>query len=90
MALQAAVRPDWLELLCDSDTPPDASKKRQRKSVERSAELLDECLELKEKYPVSEKYPERERSGVTGCEAFGCYCGYMEHFIPVDLRFHCV
>ena len=52
MALQSAVRPDWLELLCDSDTPPDASKKRQRKSLDRSLQLMDQCLALREKYQV--------------------------------------
>lgn len=52
MALQAAVRPDWLELLCDADTPPEASKKRQRKALDRSLELLDECLSLKDDHQV--------------------------------------
>jgi len=42
-----AMNPDVFVSLCDGDTPPDCSNKRVSKSVSKSLEFLDECLEMK-------------------------------------------
>jgi len=42
-----AMDPDVFVSLCDGDTPPGCSNKRTSKSVSKSLEFLDECLELK-------------------------------------------
>ncbi|XP_078686964.1 queuine tRNA-ribosyltransferase accessory subunit 2-like [Branchiostoma floridae x Branchiostoma belcheri] len=50
MAIQKAFRPDWYQCLCDGDTTsPDTSNKRLRKSVDRTLNFLDECLEIHQK-----------------------------------------
>ena len=45
MTIQESLKPDWYQALCDSDSDKDSSKKRLRKSVERTLNYLDECLE---------------------------------------------
>lgn len=47
MQVIKAMNPDVFIALCDGDTPPDCSNKRVYKSVSKSLEFLDECLELK-------------------------------------------
>lgn len=49
ISLQEALQPDWFEALCDGDTPPGCSMKRTKKAVDRTLELLDQCLEAKQK-----------------------------------------
>lgn len=46
MNVVEAMRPDWYEVLCDADTPPDASKKRLSKSATMSKSYLTQCLNL--------------------------------------------
>ena len=45
MVLQESMKPDWYQALCDSDSHKDSSARRLRKSVERTLDYLDECLE---------------------------------------------
>ena len=45
MILQESLKPDWYQALCDSDSHRDSSARRLRKSVERTLDYLDECLE---------------------------------------------
>lgn len=55
MALQAVVRPDWFQSMADGETvQEDTSKKRVRKSVDRTLAFLDECLQLQQKSQVLE------------------------------------
>ncbi|XP_062336190.1 queuine tRNA-ribosyltransferase accessory subunit 2 isoform X2 [Osmerus eperlanus] len=50
MALQKAVQPDWYQSMADGETwPSDTSRKRVRKSVDRTLAHLDECLLLHHK-----------------------------------------
>lgn len=50
MALQEVVRPDWFQSMADGETvQEDTSKKRVRKSVDRTLAFLDECLQLQQK-----------------------------------------
>ncbi|XP_053168786.1 queuine tRNA-ribosyltransferase accessory subunit 2 isoform X3 [Hemicordylus capensis] len=52
MDIQLAFQPDWFQCLSDGDTIAGAvSKKRAKKSVDRSLSFLDECLQLLEKSP---------------------------------------
>nr|XP_056714456.1 queuine tRNA-ribosyltransferase accessory subunit 2 [Euleptes europaea] len=52
MALQRALQPDWFQCLSDGDTiAAEVSKKRAKKSVDRSLSFLDECLQLQEEFP---------------------------------------
>lgn len=52
MAIQRALQPDWFQCLADGDTNAEVvSKKRAKKSVDRSLSFLDECLQLQEKIP---------------------------------------
>ncbi|XP_034717582.1 queuine tRNA-ribosyltransferase accessory subunit 2 isoform X2 [Etheostoma cragini] len=45
MALQKAVQPDWYQSMADGETwPNNTSRKRVRKSVDRTLAHLDECL----------------------------------------------
>lgn len=45
MALQAAVQPDWYHSMADGETwQGNTSRKRVRKSVDRTLAHLDECL----------------------------------------------
>lgn len=46
MNVVEAMRPDWYEILCDADTPPNASKKRLSKSTTMSKSYLTQCLNL--------------------------------------------
>ena len=43
-----ACKPDILIALSDGETPKDASKKRVSKSVSKSLEFLDHCLQRKD------------------------------------------
>ncbi|XP_013420284.1 queuine tRNA-ribosyltransferase accessory subunit 2-like [Lingula anatina] len=43
--LQEAIRPDWYQPLCDSDTDRNSSKKRLQKAVDRTLHFLDSCIE---------------------------------------------
>ncbi|XP_013776523.1 queuine tRNA-ribosyltransferase accessory subunit 2-like [Limulus polyphemus] len=45
MAAVESFRPAFYQVLCDSDTPQDSSRKRLTHSVERSLVHLDKCLE---------------------------------------------
>ncbi|XP_046880105.1 queuine tRNA-ribosyltransferase accessory subunit 2 isoform X2 [Hypomesus transpacificus] len=50
MALQKAVQPDWYQSMADGETwPSDTSRKRVRKSVDRTLAHLDQCLLLHHK-----------------------------------------
>ncbi|XP_061484343.1 queuine tRNA-ribosyltransferase accessory subunit 2 [Rhineura floridana] len=61
MALQSVIQPDWFQCLSDGDTVgEEISKKRAKKSVDRSLSFLDECLQLQE------KSPELQRSLIIG------------------------
>uniref|UniRef100_A0A8D0GBW3 Queuine tRNA-ribosyltransferase accessory subunit 2 n=1 Tax=Sphenodon punctatus TaxID=8508 RepID=A0A8D0GBW3_SPHPU len=52
MSIQRALQPDWFQCLSDGDTlSGETSKKRAKKSVDRSLSFLDECLQLQEKSP---------------------------------------
>ncbi|XP_062983716.1 queuine tRNA-ribosyltransferase accessory subunit 2 [Elgaria multicarinata webbii] len=52
MAIQQVIQPDWFQCLSDGDTiAGETSKKRAKKSVDRSLSFLDECLQLQEKSP---------------------------------------
>ncbi|CAI5773025.1 queuine tRNA-ribosyltransferase accessory subunit 2 isoform X1 [Podarcis lilfordi] len=52
MALQRVIQPDWFQCLSDGDTVGEGiSKKRAKKSVDRSLSFLDECLQLQDKSP---------------------------------------
>ena len=47
MALQKAVQPAWYQSMADGETwPSDTSRKRVRKSVDRTLAHLDQCLLL--------------------------------------------
>ena len=52
MQVIEALQPDWCQCLCDSDTSGASSRKRVRKSVDRSLDFLDRVIELKEKSEV--------------------------------------
>lgn len=45
--LLKTLRPDLYQALCDCDTEPNASKKRVRRSYDKSKVYLDQCLDLK-------------------------------------------
>lgn len=49
MDIQEAFCPDMYQALCDSDTDKNSSKKRIRKSVERTLDYLDGCIEIHNK-----------------------------------------
>ncbi|XP_072849926.2 queuine tRNA-ribosyltransferase accessory subunit 2 isoform X4 [Pogona vitticeps] len=52
MAIQQVIQPDWFQCLSDGDIlAGEVSKKRVRKSVDRSLSFLDECLQLQDKSP---------------------------------------
>ncbi|XP_050815114.1 queuine tRNA-ribosyltransferase accessory subunit 2 isoform X2 [Gopherus flavomarginatus] len=52
MSMQRALQPDWLQCLSDGDTiSGETSRKRAKKSVDRSLSFLDKCLQLQEKSP---------------------------------------
>ncbi|XP_038241156.1 queuine tRNA-ribosyltransferase accessory subunit 2 isoform X2 [Dermochelys coriacea] len=52
MSMQRALQPDWFQCLSDGDTiSGETSRKRAKKSVDRSLSFLDECLQLQEKSP---------------------------------------
>ncbi|XP_056415915.1 queuine tRNA-ribosyltransferase accessory subunit 2 isoform X2 [Hyla sarda] len=47
VSLQGALRVDWIQCLCDGEAAADGcSRKRAKKSVDRSLSFLDECLKL--------------------------------------------
>ncbi|XP_038045502.1 queuine tRNA-ribosyltransferase accessory subunit 2-like [Patiria miniata] len=46
--LQEVLQPDLMEALSDGDTPADSSSKRVKKSVDRTLEFLDGCLDAKQ------------------------------------------
>lgn len=53
MALQAAVQPDWYHSMADGETwQSNATRKRVRKSVDRTLAHLDECLLMHHKSQV--------------------------------------
>lgn len=53
MALQVAVQPDWYHSMADGETwQGNVSRKRVRKSVDRTLAHLDECLLAHEKSRV--------------------------------------
>ncbi|XP_013911504.1 PREDICTED: queuine tRNA-ribosyltransferase subunit QTRTD1 [Thamnophis sirtalis] len=52
MDIQKAIQPDWFQCLSDGDTiSADISRKKAKKSVDRSLYFLDECLQLQENSP---------------------------------------
>uniref|UniRef100_A0A8C8RB81 Queuine tRNA-ribosyltransferase accessory subunit 2 n=1 Tax=Pelusios castaneus TaxID=367368 RepID=A0A8C8RB81_9SAUR len=52
MSMQRAFQPDWFQCFSDGDTlSGETSRKRARKSVNRSLSFLDECLQLQAKSP---------------------------------------
>lgn len=53
MAIQRVIQPDLFQCLSDGDTVAgEVSRKRAKKSVDRSLSFLDECLQVQEKSPV--------------------------------------
>lgn len=47
IALQSALKVDWVQCLCDGEVMAEgSSRKRAKKSVDRSLAFLDECLKL--------------------------------------------
>ncbi|XP_073473501.1 queuine tRNA-ribosyltransferase accessory subunit 2 isoform X2 [Aquarana catesbeiana] len=53
MSLQSALKVDWFQCLADGEVMPGgSSKKRAKKSVDRSLNFLDECLQLLAKNDV--------------------------------------
>lgn len=53
MALQTAVQPDWYQSMADGETwQENTSRKRVRKSVDRTLAHLDECLLVHHKTQV--------------------------------------
>ncbi|XP_043929091.1 queuine tRNA-ribosyltransferase accessory subunit 2 [Protopterus annectens] len=53
MAMQQAFRPDWYQCMADGDSISEgASKKRVKKSVDRSLTFLDECLRIQQVSPA--------------------------------------
>ncbi|ELT91169.1 hypothetical protein CAPTEDRAFT_225931 [Capitella teleta] len=55
--LTEALRPCVYQAMFDGDTPKDASNKRMKKSVDRSIQFLDLCLEEKKKSEVLRDVP---------------------------------
>ncbi|XP_071615708.1 queuine tRNA-ribosyltransferase accessory subunit 2 isoform X1 [Heliangelus exortis] len=52
MDIQKAIQPDWFQCLSDGDTfSGESSRKRAKKSVDRTLSFLDACLQLQEKSP---------------------------------------
>ncbi|XP_025938367.1 queuine tRNA-ribosyltransferase accessory subunit 2 isoform X1 [Apteryx rowi] len=52
MDIQRAIKPDWFQCISDGDTVSgEVSRKRAKKSVDRSLSFLDVCLQLLEKSP---------------------------------------
>ncbi|XP_019404329.1 PREDICTED: queuine tRNA-ribosyltransferase accessory subunit 2 isoform X3 [Crocodylus porosus] len=52
MSMQQALQPNWFQCLSDGDTASgETSRKRAKKSVDRSLSFLDKCLQLLEKSP---------------------------------------
>lgn len=57
MSMQQALKPNWFQCLSDGDTASgETSRKRAKKSVDRSLSFLDKCLELLEKSPVRSQH----------------------------------
>lgn len=53
MDIQRAIQPDWFQCIADGDTiSGEVTRKRAKKSVDRSLSFLDACLQLLEKTPV--------------------------------------
>ena len=52
MKIQKSFKPDFYQTLCDSDTDLNSSNKRLKKSVDRTIEFLDKCLEEHKKSEV--------------------------------------
>uniref|UniRef100_A0A8C3CB93 Queuine tRNA-ribosyltransferase accessory subunit 2 n=1 Tax=Cairina moschata TaxID=8855 RepID=A0A8C3CB93_CAIMO len=52
MDIQRAIQPDWFQCISDGDTVSgEVSRKRAKKSVDRSLSFLDICVQLLEKSP---------------------------------------
>ncbi|XP_042724327.1 queuine tRNA-ribosyltransferase accessory subunit 2 [Lagopus leucura] len=52
MDIQRAIQPDWFQCIADGDTiSGEVTRKRAKKSVDRSLSFLDVCLQLLEKAP---------------------------------------
>uniref|UniRef100_A0A8C9FC19 Queuine tRNA-ribosyltransferase accessory subunit 2 n=1 Tax=Pavo cristatus TaxID=9049 RepID=A0A8C9FC19_PAVCR len=52
MDIQRAIQPDWFQCIADGDTiSGEVTRKRAKKSVDRSLSFLDACLQLLEKAP---------------------------------------
>ncbi|NXC42243.1 QTRT2 ribosyltransferase, partial [Penelope pileata] len=52
MDIQRAIQPDWFQCISDGDTiSGEVSRKRAKRSVDRSLSFLDACLQLLEKSP---------------------------------------
>ncbi|NP_001025952.2 queuine tRNA-ribosyltransferase accessory subunit 2 [Gallus gallus] len=52
MDIQRAIQPDWFQCIADGDTiSGEVTRKRAKKSVDRSLSFLDACLQLLEKTP---------------------------------------
>lgn len=57
MAFQKTVQPDWYQSMCDGETwQNSASRKRVRKSVDRTLAHLDECLLVHQKSKVHSEH----------------------------------
>ena len=56
MDMIESFHPDWFQALCDSDTDHSSSKKRIKKSVDRTISYLDKCIERVDSSEVRYKY----------------------------------
>ncbi|XP_033105229.1 queuine tRNA-ribosyltransferase accessory subunit 2-like [Anneissia japonica] len=48
MSMQKAFKPDWYEAMYDGDTPLGCSRKKIQKSINRTLNFLDKCLNIHE------------------------------------------
>ena len=52
MDIVESFQPDWFQALADSDTDRDSSKKRIRKSLDKTLDYLDDCVSRKDQSDV--------------------------------------
>lgn len=75
MDIQRAIQPDWFQCISDGDTiSGEVSRKRAKKSVDRSLSFLDACLQLLEKSPVRSQRCHTYKYLI---EIYMCVCVYI-------------
>lgn len=52
MDIVETFQPDWFQALADSDTDRESSKKRIRKSLDKTLDYLDDCISRKDQSDV--------------------------------------